>query len=693
MTAIAGLHRIFKTTSLLQKSTVYFLHVAIVENALKEGRVNFKMVKCLVQGPARVGKTHVKALILKKKMPLEGGEDKSPSTNAIEKAVRAICTERFAGDDESWTWKEVSAEDLMKMLTKEIKHQHESLSLPPTKNVKLSPENPEVAADGSTSEPIPMEIKADSDVKIVEELKSLVANCEGVEMEQKWLYFVDSGGQPQFHNVFQAFIQNTSVLLLVINLVEKLSAYNEHCFQNDEGQNLLNFEGASAPKVVNVLESIASTLHYSSEESKIFFVGTHKDKYEENPIAFEAIEEKEEILCNRFDEKRIQATTTRYNTKTRVIFPVNGLQAKKGEFDDPVVDEIREKIFGCFGKVESKAIPLRWFALELALEKKATTVGQKVLTFKQCMSVAKALQINDVKVALEFLQDCSLLLFYPDLDLVFTDPQALLDIYSAIVAKFISGSFTGSKAEVEKYKKAILSYGAFNELLDISPGLKDVLTCDKLIKIFQNLLIATKMDEDKYFIPALLPMQDIHRARGEALSAKSSLVPLVFLFSDKCTPSGFFCAVVIKLLSSNNWEVDTEAKAYYSNVVTLFRKKCKPRLAITFIDSFKSFEVHCSKEDKLPEIRKEMETVIESVIDIRKYKLEAPKLAFLCPCTKCQFATLEENGDICCFCDSYALEETKRERKWLQGMVFIVKKLMHVKLKTQRAKPPKNITK
>ena len=668
----------------------YYLLAAIVENALKEGHVNFKMVKCLVQGPARVGKTHVKALILKKKMPLEGGEDKSPSTNPIEKAVRAICTEKFTEGDESW--KEVSAEDLMKMLTKEIKRQHESPSLPPTKIVKLSPENPEVVADGSTSEPIPMEIKADSDVKIVEELNSLVANCEGVEMEQDWLYFVDSGGQPQFHNVFQAFIQNTSVLLLVINLVEKLSAYNEHCFQNDEGQNLSNFEGASAPKVVNVLESIASTLHSKGSSSEIFFVGTHKDKYEENPIAFEAIQEKEEILCNRFDEEKIQAIA-RYD---KVIFQVNGLQAKKGEFDDPVVVDIRKKIFGCFGKVESKAIPLRWFALELALEQKATTFGQKVLTFKQCMSVAKALQINDVsqvKVALEFLQDCSLLLFYPDLDLVFTDPQALLDIYSAIVVKFIKRRFIVSKAELENYKKAILSYGAFNELLDLSPGLKHVLTCDKLLKIFQNLLIATKVDEDKYFIPALLPVQDIHTARGEALSAKSSLVPLVFLFSDKCTPSGFFCAVVVKLLSSNNWEVDTKAKAYYSNVVTLFRKKCKPRLAVTFIDSFKSFEVHCSKEDKLPEIRKEMETVIESVIDIRKYKCEVPKLAFLCSCTKCQFATLEKNGDICCDCDSYALEETKQERKWLQGMVFIFFKLMHVKLKTQRAKPPKNITK
>ena len=252
-----------------------------------------------------------------------------------------------------------------------------------------------------------------------------------------------------------------------------------------------------------------------------------------------------------------------------------------------------------------------------------------------------------------------------------------MEFFSDIVIEFIrlSDKFSGSATEVDNFKNAILSFGASRKLFDksCSPVLKVVLTCDKALKIFQKLLIAAKIDEDNFFIPALLPVQDIHeaRAQGEALSAKSSLVPLVFLFSDMCTPSGFFCAVVVKLLSSNNWEVDTEAKAY-SNVVTLLHKNCRPRLSITFINSFNSFEVHCSKEDKLPDIRKEMEEVIKSVIDIRKYKLEAPKLAFLCSCTKCQFATLEKNGDICCDCKSYALEETKRERKWLQGMVLII---------------------
>ena len=75
------------------------------------------MVKCLVQGPARVGKTHVKALVMKKKLD----KGKSPSTDCVEQAVRAICTDTFAGDGESW--KEVSPKELKEMIVKEMKHQ------------------------------------------------------------------------------------------------------------------------------------------------------------------------------------------------------------------------------------------------------------------------------------------------------------------------------------------------------------------------------------------------------------------------------------------------------------------------------------------------------------------------------------------------------------------------------------------
>ena len=622
-----------------------------------------KIVKCLIQGPARVGKTHVKALIMKKKLE----EGKSPSTNCVEPAVRAVCTEKFAEDDESW--KEVSAEELMKMLTKEIKHQNK-YQMPSQKLTELSS-----VGHGIVTEPTSEEIEAGDEVKVLEELQHLISTCAGVQMHQKWVYFIDSGGQPQFHNFFQAFIQNTSILLLVFSLAEKLSEVNKHQFQDQAGCDTSAFDGITAPNVKDVLKSIASTLYSTDpeEERKIFLVGTFNDLYEENPQGMETIEEKEKALGELFKEEEVQATAS-HSTGTRIIFPVNGLQAESGEFDDKAVCDIRKRIFDFFEKAKMLSIPLRWFALELALEKQAASVSRKVLTYEECLKVAAVLhfEVRELHVALSYLHGFSLLLFFPALELVFTDPQALLNVFSSILVNFYHEEVSGSKAEMDNYRKAILSSHALKELLKDCPEFGAVLTCEELIQIFQSLLIAAKVEEDKYFIPALLPSLDNDDTQGKALSVESPTVPLVFLFSDKCTPCGLFCAVVVKLLSGD-WEIDMKADIF-SNVVTLRHKKCRPKLAITFIDSFKHFEVHCSNEDRLPEIRKEMEEVVETVICCRKYNCEAPQMAFYCSCTECKVASIVESGDICCDCVTYSPEDTERERKWIDcvGMFIML---------------------
>ena len=267
-----------------------------------------------------------------------------------------------------------------------------------------------------------------------------MTNCKGIKMHQKWIYFVDSGGQPQFHNVFQAFIQNTSVLLLVFDLTKKLSDSNMHCIQDKEGHDFQNFEGNTAQRVEDVLKSIASTIASQPKEEEeeeamakkkdravakmdkraIFLVGTFKDSYDDlckrNSQGLETIEEKEKKLGGIFKEDEIQ------QTKRNLIFTVNGLQAERGEFSDEMVCKIREEILNHLEETKTRPIPIRWFALELALEKKATSLNRMVLSYKECKAVANTLHISDLQVALEFLQDCSLLLFYPDLDLVFTDP-------------------------------------------------------------------------------------------------------------------------------------------------------------------------------------------------------------------------------------------------------------------------------
>ena len=41
------------------------------------------------------------------------------------------------------------------------------------------------------------------------------------------MHFVDSGGQPQFHEVLPAVIHNTALIVVVLNLNEELSPYSQ----------------------------------------------------------------------------------------------------------------------------------------------------------------------------------------------------------------------------------------------------------------------------------------------------------------------------------------------------------------------------------------------------------------------------------------------------------------------------------
>ena len=44
-------------------------------------------------------------------------------------------------------------------------------------------------------------------------------------LELQWIHFIDSGGQPQFHEVLPAFIRNTTVTIFVMKLSESLDEH------------------------------------------------------------------------------------------------------------------------------------------------------------------------------------------------------------------------------------------------------------------------------------------------------------------------------------------------------------------------------------------------------------------------------------------------------------------------------------
>ena len=70
------------------------------------------------------------------------------------------------------------------------------------------------------------------------ELVQHVGKTEGSEkfLEVQWIHFIDSGGQPQFHEVLPAFIRNTTATIFVMKLSERLDEHPMIKLYDENGQ-------------------------------------------------------------------------------------------------------------------------------------------------------------------------------------------------------------------------------------------------------------------------------------------------------------------------------------------------------------------------------------------------------------------------------------------------------------------------
>lgn len=70
-----------------------------------------------------------------------------------------------------------------------------------------------------------------------QDMASLIEACPGDQpiCELQLLHFLDSGGQPQFHEIFPAFIHQTALILLTLKLSETFDAHTEMEFCDKRG--------------------------------------------------------------------------------------------------------------------------------------------------------------------------------------------------------------------------------------------------------------------------------------------------------------------------------------------------------------------------------------------------------------------------------------------------------------------------
>ena len=550
---------------------------------LDKGYINLSSFKGVLTGKARSGKTLSRTRLFNMEPPsvptstgvVEGALE--GSTGAAIEGVRGISHIVIQGIRGEWF--NLSPQETLKVLARAVRTGLLVGDL--AKVVQESVQKLGLDVGHSELQTVPITTSLSSPMQEIcttrQEMASLIEACprDCPILELQLIHFLDSGGQPQFHEVFSAFIHQTALVLLTLKLSETLDAHTEMELCDEHGQTYKE-DCACLLSNKEILEHQATTLKAMSsgpegdKRMKFAVIGTHRD-------------EEEKMI----KEGRCKETTAQKNKKLRhiflpllmgmlilfqppdkIIFPVNVLNPSDG--DSRVLRVLRERIMDA-GLFTTVKIPVGWFLLKQDILLFAAKKSRKIIRVSECVVIAANLKIKPqvLEAALLYFHSLNIFLYSPHVlpGLLFTDPQTPL----SCVYEFVSLQFKMSCGAIQAVEalhydnlmKGIVTFDIISSQhfsKSFIPGLYEP---QQALKLFQSLFIASPLGIGKYLLPFLLPMiskTDIHKYRPSCCSPPTLMVRFKTLSTSEvtCSPNGLFCGLVASLMTTYKWIIKTK---------------------------------------------------------------------------------------------------------------------------------------
>ena len=482
--------------------------------------------------------------------------------------------------------------------------------------------------------------------------------------EQGWMvYLTDTGGQIEFQELLPLLVSGPSVFFLVFRLDHDLNKRFMVEYIRSTGASSEPYQSNFTVKeaLLQSLASIASMGTYVNKgeqvplRSKVFFVGTHKDKVSQKQI-------------NRIDRSLQQMVRStglyregmiQFASESQMLLAVNNLSR-----DDSDVQLVRAAVerVGSQGDFKIKAPP-SWLIFSLTIRQHKDCV----VSYEQCFEIAGQCGIetrDELNKVLWFLHTKVGLIRYfqgeglEDLqNIVITDPQILFDMNTDLVVD----TFTFNKVDpaIREYfkRKGIFPFSTFER---ISGSSEQLLTPSQLVKILEHLHIIAPLEEEedgnrKYFMPCVLA----HTKPAESTSMVEKITRAItsvfkpsrrisssLLIGFRCgyCPKGLFAALVVYLLAKTKscfqWSLQRDR---------IFRDQISflvgPYDTVTITVQPKFLEITCTPTPselthnrRFPpattcgEVRRYIERGIREVTSALHYTRDAAHyLAFYCP--------------------------------------------------------------
>ena len=252
------------------------------------------------------------------------------------------------------------------------------------------------------------------------------------------LLMSDSGGQPNYLDVFPLFVRNKCLALFTLKLNEPLNTIPQfsYCIQGHSismADTMLQYsQGQLLESLAKSMSSFLPSLSQSSGchgNARFAIIGTFADRMDE--CVSESLEDKNTGLARSLKAYEL----LRINYKGKAILPINAVTSDKKQRRQYMM-ELRQQISKS-PSVEV-TIKLRWFGFYLSLLSSSEAKQRAILSLRECLDIGRSLDMDEqeTRKAITFFHNLNLILHYQtdELDmLVIINLKPILDLVSLMI--------------------------------------------------------------------------------------------------------------------------------------------------------------------------------------------------------------------------------------------------------------------
>ena len=371
------------------------------------------------------------------------------------------------------------------------------------------------------------------------------------------ILFLDSGGQPQFHEVVAAFNHNVSLVLVFIKLNERLDALVTNAFTDEEGE----WFREQCPSLLTSEQMVVQFVHTmmckpvaGSEgmHTRFMVIGTHRDLMHE---CDETLAQKNERLASLFLPALEEHLVMNGND---IIFAVNAKNPDKN--DEKCFDLIREKVADLSEALDVDT-PIAFLALMNDVNKYAKEQRKKVVSMEECQTIAGRLKMErqSLEAALIFFNQMSVWMYMPSVlpGVVFVDPQMPLDSINRIVQysfRVGGGAIPGLAAnECRLWKEGVVTSEMLKGEEFHACFVKGLFEADDALKLYEKLYIVAPLNEKEFIMPAMLQTVAEKDMERYVPAPSEHVAPLFLHFHMSRIAKGVFCSTHTCMRSKYGW--------------------------------------------------------------------------------------------------------------------------------------------